>query len=143
MLKSKQRLGDDPRDYDGHFRPIKEEFVGVGHLKPDVDVHRDNIFCEENDRPKWNLYPKPPPPHWHWRKDQVVHNEDGSKALSGNQEFRFEDIAMPEVDSGWSFALDEKGVFQVYDNTVAEPGTYSAVWPKWSLIHLRASSTIM
>ncbi|KAG6860353.1 hypothetical protein C0993_002987, partial [Termitomyces sp. T159_Od127] len=47
MAKSLQRLGDNPKDYDGH-----------------IDKDHAHVFpCEFE---KWDIYPPPPPPHWHW-----------------------------------------------------------------------------
>jgi len=34
---------------------------------------------------------------------------------AGDDEFKLEDCEIPGVHDGWSFAIDVKGVFQVYD----------------------------
>ncbi|KAF8885708.1 hypothetical protein CPB84DRAFT_1816803 [Gymnopilus junonius] len=112
MLKSRQRLGDDPRDYDGLFTALPDEHADVSGVRPDIHIplHTENVSVrsQENSFEPWNIYPKPPPPHWHW-KDKTL--------LSGDDEFRFEDCAIPGEHEGWSFGIDVKGVFQIYDET--------------------------
>lgn len=108
MLKSRQRLGDDPRDYDGEFEGIDEEHADVCGQRPDVDVVSNKPPAQEPFKP-WKIYPKPPPPFWHWKSKEVLSHDDEN---SGDG-FCFEDCEVPGPHP-WNFMIDDKGVFQVY-----------------------------
>lgn len=112
MMMSLQRLGDDPRDYDGHFQPFSDEYADVSSVCPDTPLPVISIV-KPNEPPfePWKISPAPPPPHWHW-KDKPVVNPDGS--TKAGDKFEFEKCVIPGPHEGWSFALDEKGVYQVY-----------------------------
>ncbi|PPQ82299.1 hypothetical protein CVT26_013962 [Gymnopilus dilepis] len=117
MFKSRQRLGDDPRDYDGLFSPLPDEYADVSGVRPDMPIpwnmENATVRSQDDSFEPWNIYPKPPPPHWHW-KDKTAVSADGTPK-SGDDEFRFEDCVVPGEHEGWSFGIDVKGVFQVYD----------------------------
>jgi AMP deaminase len=113
MLMSRQRLGDDPRDYDGYFQPLGDDYADVSGVRPDFPPHRV-AQTQQNKFEPWKIYPKPPPPHWHWKDKGVVSADGTTKA--GEDEFTFEDCEIPGAHDGWSFAIDVKGVFQVYDD---------------------------
>ncbi|KAG5341099.1 hypothetical protein C0989_011691 [Termitomyces sp. Mn162] len=98
MAKSLQRLGDNPKDYDGH-QPIIDKDLGHVPL-PQFE--------------KWEIYPPPPPPHWHWTDPKKGPSIDGASDTKPT-EFRFEDCHIPGPHP-WTFNVDEKGVFQVYDD---------------------------
>ncbi|KAF8158002.1 hypothetical protein B0H34DRAFT_657112 [Crassisporium funariophilum] len=120
MLKSGQRLGDDPRDYDGHFQPLDDEHADVSGMRPDVAIHTNRKNVKEPPLERWNIYPKPPPPHWHWKdKDKVVSTDD--KSRPGYDEFKLEECPIPGEHDGWSFGIDTKGVFQVYEDAKGPP----------------------
>ncbi|KAF9525475.1 AMP deaminase [Crepidotus variabilis] len=117
IAKSRQRLGDDPRDHDGHAGPLNESLADVSGFRPEganptQDATNEQIF------PPWKIYPSPPPPHWHWKESGVV-STDG-KHKPGNDEFSFEDCVIPGEHEGWSYMLDSKGVFQVYKDTKSQ-----------------------
>ncbi|KAG6915896.1 hypothetical protein DXG01_009363 [Tephrocybe rancida] len=101
MAKSLQRLGDNPKDYDGHQPSI------------DKDLHRTSAPPDE----PWKIYPPPPPPHWHWTDRDKVQSVDGTMTST---EFRFEDCEIPGSHP-WTFRIDDQGVFQVYDDKKTEP----------------------
>ncbi|PPQ68832.1 hypothetical protein CVT25_008880 [Psilocybe cyanescens] len=114
MLKSRQRLGDDPRDYDGKFKPLGDDYADVSGVRPDVPTPgTSEAKSQQNSFEKWDIYPKPPPPHWHW-KDKEVISADGTRK-SGDDEFAFEECDIPGEHIGWSYAIDMKGVFQEED----------------------------
>lgn len=117
MLKSCQRLGDDPRDYDGHFQPLGDDCADVSGVRPDFPHHAKHREpqSQQNTFTPWKIYPKPPPPHWHWKDKEVVSADGTSKP--GDGEFKMEDCEIPGPYDGWSYAIDVKGVFQVYDDT--------------------------
>lgn len=94
MAKSLQCLGDNPKDYDGHAQPGDPKNLASAQFE------------------HWKIYPPPPPPHWHWKdKDNVVISSDGIKKC----DFQFEDCHIPGSHP-WTFEIDDKGVFQVYDD---------------------------
>ncbi|PFH49950.1 hypothetical protein AMATHDRAFT_146455 [Amanita thiersii Skay4041] len=111
MVKSKQRLGDNPQDYDGHFQGVSEDIADVASVRPNADYTK-NSPPPHNFQP-WNIYPKPPPPHWHWTDKQAV-STDGHYSR-GDEGFNFEECDIPGSHP-WTFKLDDKGIFQVYDN---------------------------
>ena len=121
MLKSGQRIGDDPRDYDGHFQPLSSEHSDVFGVRPDVSIDAIKSQSQTNCFEPWNIYPEPPPPHWHWKDSETVVSVDGKKSRPGHDEFNFDDCAIPGEHPGWSFGIDKKGVFQVYDDSKGTP----------------------
>ncbi|KAF8215012.1 hypothetical protein K438DRAFT_1800601 [Mycena galopus ATCC 62051] len=115
ILKSRQRLGDDPRHYDRDFRGLDDKRAGVCGVRPDANYALNQPPAS---RPKpWKLYPKAPPPHWHWTDTAVV-SADGSR-YNQTAEFRMEECEIPGAHP-FNFEIDEKGVIQVYDNEVSE-----------------------
>ncbi|KAG2009706.1 AMP deaminase [Coprinopsis cinerea AmutBmut pab1-1] len=119
MLKSRQRLGDDPRDHDGHFQGIPDEDADPCGVRPDAQFGLDKSSTSSTaSTNKWKIYPPPPSPHWHWKQDQVV--SGGGKHIPGDS-FKFEDCEIPGPIEGWSFKLDHKGVYQVYKGEEEKP----------------------
>ncbi|KAJ3502098.1 hypothetical protein NLJ89_g9038 [Agrocybe chaxingu] len=116
MAKSRQRLGDDPRDHDGYFRPVGDGYADVSSVRPDAPIQKVQDYQSEAEpSDKWNIYPKPPPPHWHWKDKEVV-SADGT-ATPGHEEFTFKECLIPGAHDGWTFAIDVKGVYQIYDDS--------------------------
>ncbi|OBZ71180.1 AMP deaminase [Grifola frondosa] len=114
MLRSGQNLGFNPTDYDGSFSGLADEIAGVAGVRPDVD-------CTSHPPPKaastfdaWKIYPRPPPPHWHWKGKETLVPSPGSNDIP-EEDFEFAECEIPGPHP-WKFALDEKGVFQVYEN---------------------------
>ena len=110
MLKSRQRLGDDPRDYDGVFFDIDDKAADTSCIRPDADFK--NLPKNGQQLGKWNIYPRPPPPHWHWKKNHAV---SGDEQYQQGDRFDFEQCEIPGPMEDWSFQLDPKGVYQVYE----------------------------
>ena len=121
MQLSLQRLGDNPRDYDGHFLGLDPKTADVSGVRPDADISVYTSPGSEDKLPKfphkpWRIYPKPPPPHWHWTADtEPVHGAKEPEA--GKEVFVFKKCEIPRSHDGWSFELDEMGVYQVYDTS--------------------------
>src|ERR1700761_588871 len=88
MAISLQRLGDNPKDYDGVYQATNTEF------KP------------------WRIYPKPPPPRWHWYDKQKA--QPGKPPGEEEEEFDFGTCEIPGKEEGFTFKLDKTGVYQVY-----------------------------
>ncbi|KAF7298704.1 A-deaminase domain-containing protein [Mycena indigotica] len=113
--KSRQRLGDDPRHYDGAFPGLDDKSAGVSGVRPDANLTAN---VPPKPRPdKWKIYPKPPPPHWHWTDTSVV--STGLDGFANGSGFRIEECPIPGAHP-YSFEIDDKGVFQVYDNDESE-----------------------
>ncbi|EIN12816.1 AMP deaminase [Punctularia strigosozonata HHB-11173 SS5] len=121
MLKSCQRLGDNPKDHDGHFTGLPKDLADVSGVRPDVVLPTDPGTSVSSPYKPWTIYPKPPPPHWHWTdKTKPVPQPSGSTAPQDDtEEFDFSKCIIPEADDQLVFALDEKGVYQVYDSLKA------------------------
>jgi AMP deaminase len=119
MQVSLQRLGDNPRDHDGNLRGPDPKIADVSGVRPDADISAYTSPDSEDRLPRspykpWRIYPKPPPPHWHWTADtEPVHG--GDEAMAGKEEFMFEKCEIPGAHDGWGFEIDETGVYQVYD----------------------------
>lgn len=142
MRCSLQRLGDNPRDQDGS---LNRSVLGKGRDIYDVatlraDAPRSswtddlNADTEPPTLPSaapagslpnsavgetpWKIYPPPPPPHW--RPGLGDHKPDEPrKNVSGDEEFDFASCDIPGVDEkGWEYAIDDKGVFQIYEKKV-------------------------
>lgn len=127
---SKQRLGDNPRDYDGVFNGVDEDLATPSGVRPDADVdpfqnhnHTTTTTNTTAMNKPWKIYPRPPPPHWHW-KDKTslsssgnVHDHDALHSIqqSPEEEFDFSSCEIPASDS-LEFAMDRAGVYQVYKN---------------------------
>lgn len=111
MKKSKQRLGDNPKDYDGTFPGVDEERAGVCGVKPDSNFAANQPPPQPSD--KWTVYPPPPPPHWHWTDQQQTMSAGGPR--SPIDEFNFEQCHIPTSDSK-EYSIDDTGVFQIYEN---------------------------
>ncbi|KAG7088064.1 hypothetical protein E1B28_012096 [Marasmius oreades] len=111
LRKSKQRLGDNPKDNDGHFPGLGEDIADVNGVRPDADFSKNSppTLSEKH----WKIYPKPPPPHWHWTDKQPIVGQDGAYTPG---EFEFEQCEIPGQDS-YEFGIDDTGVYQVYEDT--------------------------
>ncbi|KAJ3553293.1 hypothetical protein NM688_g3692 [Phlebia brevispora] len=118
-------LGFNPKDHDGHFVGLDHKIVDVEGVRPDVDVH---VAAEQEHVFKpWKIYPKPPPPHWHWTDKEVVPHTPAED----DEGFVFENCEIPGPHP-WGFELDEKGVYQVYENVDAEGKT-----PRFNIPNIR------
>ncbi|WOO78714.1 AMP deaminase [Vanrija pseudolonga] len=143
MMLSNQRLGDNPRDYDGTFQGFAQEGAGdVGGLKPSASVHQ----CEAAaDGQPWKMNPPPPPPHWKWSHAQGKPVDPmASEGQNGGEdvealEFVFDpkDVPGPEPEGKRrSFGFNDEGVYQVFDaNDVAKDGENAK--PIWAAPRLK------
>ena len=110
MRISRQRLGDDPRDHDGEFTGLEEQVQGVAGVRPDAKILGRRSSQREFE--PWKVYPKPPPPHWHW-KDRKPAVPNSLEYV--DEEFYFSKCEIPAADS-CGFELDDKGVYQIYED---------------------------
>jgi AMP deaminase len=122
MRISRQRLGDNPRDHDGRFEGLDDAHADVSGARPDVDYVGNKPEGWGSFEP-WVIYPRPPPPRWHWSDKETLERR-GSEGKEvggggGDGEFRFEECWIPEGHE-WGFEIDEKGVYQVYEDVEGE-----------------------
>ncbi len=103
---SNQRLGDNPRDHDGVFHGIAEGISDVMGVRPEATGSYEPM--KEQFKP-WRIYPRPPPPHWHWTADHAV----SSGRDSPGDVFDFTQLEVPGAHE-WGFEIDDKGIYQVY-----------------------------
>jgi hypothetical protein len=123
MGLSLQRLGDDPRDHDAAYIPLRPDLCDVARLRPDMTETQweEMVSYASSDASMqckampWKVYPPPPPPHWHpnLKDEKPSETPQSRKHVSGHEEFDFAECDIPGADE-WEYALDEKGVFQVY-----------------------------
>ncbi|KIY51550.1 AMP deaminase [Fistulina hepatica ATCC 64428] len=114
LLRSRQRLGDNPKDHDDTFSGLDDAHADVPGMRPDATPENNAPPTSPPFKP-WKIYPPPPPHHWHWTDNEAVVAQNGdASAPNGHASFRFEDCEIPGVRDDWNFAIDDKGVFQVY-----------------------------
>jgi AMP deaminase len=114
MRLSLQRLGDNPRDHDGYFSGLDPEVPDVSGVRPDAVY--DASAVPQSPFAPWRIYPKPLPPHWRWT--DATEPVLGASPYHG-EEFVFGDCEIPGLDPR-GFEIDEKGVFQVYEDVNGE-----------------------
>ncbi|KAH8806598.1 AMP deaminase [Flagelloscypha sp. PMI_526] len=121
MFRSRQRLGDNPRDHDGFFPGLDDAHADVSGMRPGMDLSSNCPKSEDQPNQNWVIYPKPPPPHWHWKgTDEVVTSSDEAKKQKADEPFKFEDCQIPSLaEDPWDFEIDHKGVFQIYTDAKA------------------------
>lgn len=105
MSVSLQRLGDDPRHYDGTF------------TGPPTTNSASEANKASSTSPKaWKIYPPPPPPHWKFKASNTRTPEISHAHDDGDVPFEFSSCEIPSQDP-WDWEMDEKGVIQVYEDT--------------------------
>lgn len=114
IARSLQRLGDNPKDHDGHFNGLVEDYAGVSGVQPNVDFAKSRLAKSPYN--PWKIYPKPPPPHWHFTTKHDAPATDGH-VTTEKEEFDFSTCHIPESHS-WEFRIDDKGVYQVYSSAI-------------------------
>lgn len=114
MSLSRQRLEDNPANYDGLFEPSSSpSYASTSYIRP---VSLPPSF------EKWKIYPPPPEPHWKERdpdatEPPAVEGGQGPRSEEERTRFEFAKCEVPSREEGRkrTFRLDEGGVYQVYD----------------------------
>ncbi|KAL7419524.1 AMP deaminase [Cryptotrichosporon argae] len=92
LALSNQRLGDNPRDHDGHFHGFTPASAAdVAGLKPDGNSAAEAAEDAPDPLKTWEIYPPPPPPHWHWsddRKPEAGNSEVPASVSGASAELR-------------------------------------------------------
>jgi AMP deaminase len=108
MEISLQRLGDDPRDYDGNFTGIQQGHADVSGLRADANPFSSEkpLTAEDQGKPefgRWNIYPSPPPAHWHWQgktaEGKHIVGEGGEGFDESKRDGATGDVKLVPVDS--------------------------------------------
>ncbi|GAA5846091.1 hypothetical protein JCM9279_004783 [Rhodotorula babjevae] len=115
MTLSRQRLEDNPANYDGAFDPSSSpSYASTSSLLP---VNLPPGFDH------WKIYPPPPEPHWKEVDPLGEAPGETTEEIAAREEARrkFEwsacDIPQQEPEAKRRrFALDDNGVYQVYDD---------------------------
>jgi AMP deaminase len=108
LALSRQRLEDNPANYDGEFNPAPDSTTPSSSYP----TSSDSVPPSSPRFPKWNIYPAPPKPHW----DPNDPNKAPPKPESPgdtSKRFRFSECEIPKKHE-WSFKIDRTGVYQVY-----------------------------
>jgi AMP deaminase len=108
MAVSLQRLGDDPRHHDGVVTGPTSTSTAPG----DPESNKSGF------KP-WNIYPPPPPPHWKFKASNTRTPEISHTHEDGDVPFEFSSCEIPGKGA-WEWEMDEKGVFQVYEDLAGE-----------------------
>ncbi|KAI0631963.1 AMP deaminase [Trametes polyzona] len=118
MRVSGQKLGFNPRDYDGTFTGLDEDVATVSGVRPEVDWEPSKK-PEKSPFNKWRIYPSPPPPHWHVKGEQTVVANNVNHEVPAHAEFDFASCEIPGPHN-LDFSIDERGVYQVYDPSAGD-----------------------
>lgn len=106
MRLSRQRLEDNPANYDGQFAPPPSS----SSTAPTAST---------SFKP-WKIYPPPPSPHWKERDpyaEATETTEEIAEREARRREFHFDEVEIPGLElvgKKKRFELDGNGVFQVY-----------------------------
>lgn len=126
MTVAGHMLGFNPKDHDAHFTGLDPSIVEVDGVRPDVDLHSKPDPSSTFE--PWRIYPRPPPPHWHWSDKEGLQH----KPTEDDEEFEFTQCEIPPADT-WGFEIDERGVYQVYEDVKGNSIR--------SILHIFAKST--
>jgi AMP deaminase len=129
MTLSRQRLEDNPANYDGAFT-----------AQSSPSYASTSSLLSNNLPPsfkKWQIYPPPPEPHWKERDphgDPPVETTDEiAEREAQRNRFVLSEVAIPGKEAEGKrrrFALDANGVYQVYSDgkSTGEPASPDAVY---------------
>lgn len=103
MRLSRQRLEDNPANYDGHYAPTAS-----------TSTDPAPAFAP------WTIYPPPPSPHWKERDpyaEATETTEEIAEREAKRREFRWDQVVIPgkEETRAKGYRVDGNGVYQVYD----------------------------
>ncbi|KAF8606843.1 AMP deaminase [Ceratobasidium sp. AG-I] len=116
MSASLQTLGDDPRDHDGVF--IKPPPADSNLRPSDPGATPRPATIDSPQFEPWKIYPPPPPPHWKFKAHNTKAPEVTHAPEDGDVPFKFSECEIPAAGP-WEWEMDEKGVFQVYQDATA------------------------
>jgi AMP deaminase len=118
MRLSRQRLEDNPANYDGQYAPNASIVVNGGATS---STEASQTFK------RWGIYPPPPSPHWKERdpySEATETTQEIADREAKRRRFNWDEVVIPGLEEEVQgrkttrrkkFALDSNGVFQVYD----------------------------
>jgi AMP deaminase len=117
MALSRQRLEDNPANYDGHYDPNSSA--------PSPENSRPTTPSVESQFKPWRIYPPPPQPHWK-EADPLAEQTETTEEIAAREakrrEFIWEEVDIPGKEENKTkrrrFELNAAGVYQVYDENV-------------------------
>lgn len=102
------------------------------YLRVSLQGHADN----PKDDPGWRVYPPPPPPVWVGEPVSSAGPQDSSGPVvmenrrkpgeDIGEDFIYDEVEVPGADE-MVFKLDDKGVYQVYENKKGTPSSSSSI----------------
>ncbi|POY71827.1 putative AMP deaminase [Rhodotorula taiwanensis] len=120
MTLSRQRLEDNPANYDGSFTP--ESSPSYASTSSRLATNLPPSFR------KWPIYPPPPEPHWKERDPHAEPPTETTAELAAREaernRFVLADVEIPGKEAEGqqrTFALDQNGVYQVYAQDSTNP----------------------
>ncbi|GAA5949188.1 hypothetical protein JCM21900_000853 [Sporobolomyces salmonicolor] len=118
MALSRQRLEDNPTSYDG-------QFSASALASGDASSSQTSLLPPVRlppDFEKWTIYPPPPKPTWTERDPFSPESSEATQELAASEtrrrKFAVGSIKIPGKEPNGharKFAMDESGVYQVYD----------------------------
>lgn len=112
MRLSRQRLEDNPANYDGDYNPSPS--TSSSTVEDPSTSTSDPAFTP------WTIYPPPPTPHWKERDpftEATETTEEIAEKEAKRREFHWEQVEIPklEVTRRKRYEMDGNGVYQVYE----------------------------
>lgn len=118
MSVSRQRLEDNPLNYDGTFNPARDSTSTSTSLDlAPEELQSANQVPKFN---KWEIYPPPIPPHWNVGDGDPFAPSRKHPEPYQPPDFKMSECSIPEAHS-FTYQMDTKGVFQVYDHKESGP----------------------
>lgn len=114
MRLSRQRLEDNPANYDGDFSPSPSP------SSSQVNLENPLAPSSAPEIKPWVIYPPPPKPHWKERDpfaEATETTEEITEKEAKRREFHWQDVVIPEREVAGRrkrFEMDGNGVYQVY-----------------------------
>lgn len=116
MKLSRQRLEDNPANYDG-------QYSGTPRCASNLPLPSDDVapLRASPQFSPWEIYPPPPSPHWKERdpySEATETTQEIEEREAKRREFSWEKVRIPgkEVEGKRKkYELDGNGVYQVYD----------------------------
>ena len=113
MSISRQRLEDNPLNYDGTFNPSSNSTS----TSTSLDLPAEELQSSTPSKfTKWQIYPPPIPPHWHVGDGDPFAPSKSQPEPYTAPDFNLAECAIPPAHC-YTYAMDDKGVYQVYNTT--------------------------
>lgn len=120
MRLSRQRLEDNPANYDGSYSGTP----GASSPLPLPSETNPHVNITDSDSPRfkpWAIYPPPPSPHWKERdpySEALETTEEIAEREKERRKFDWAKVEIPGKEKEGKqkgYGLDANGVYQVYN----------------------------